>query len=114
MRITTFTALAICGALLVAASATAQPNPLVAKGQLAFGAQKCSMCHAVAGRGNAKGPLDGVGAKYKAAELRQWLVAPAEMATKQNATRKPAMRDFSKLPAEDLDALVAYLQSLGK
>lgn len=114
MRITTFTALAMGGALLVAASATAQPNPLVAKGQAAYAAQKCSMCHAVAGRGNAKGPLDGVGAKYKADELRQWLVAPADMATTHNATRKPAMRDFSKLTKDDLDALVAYLQSLGK
>jgi mono/diheme cytochrome c family protein len=114
MRNTSLTVLALCGVVLLAASATAQPNPLVAKGQLAFGAQKCSMCHAVAGKGNAKGPLDGVGAKYKADELRQWLVAPAEMATTHNATRKPLMRDFSKLPKDDLDALVAYLQSLGK
>lgn len=72
------------------------------------------MCHAVAGQGNAKGPLDDAGKKYSAVELRQWLVAPADMAAKHNATRKPAMRDFSKLPAKDLDALVAYLQTLGK
>ena len=113
MRTGIVTTLLAGGVSLVAASAQAQPA-LVAKGTLAFGAQKCSMCHAVAGKGNAKGPLDGVGANYKAAELRQWLVAPAEMTAKHNATRKPAMRDFSKLPAEDLDALVAYLQSLGK
>lgn len=113
MRITMLSAFVAGAALFAAGPAVAQPA-MVAKGQLAFGAQKCSMCHAVAGKGNAKGPLDGVGAKYKAPELRQWLVAPAEMAAKHNATRKPAMKDFSKLPAEDLDSLVAYLQSLGK
>lgn len=113
MRITTLTALVVGATLCVVASAQAQPA-LVAKGEALFTAQRCTMCHAVAGKGNAKGALDGVGAKYKPAELRQWLVAPAEMSAKHNATRKPAMRDFSKLPAEDLDALVAYLQSLGK
>jgi mono/diheme cytochrome c family protein len=114
MRISALSAAVAAGAVLLAASATAQPNALAAKGQVAFAANKCGMCHAVAGRGNAKGPLDGVGAKYKADELRQWLVAPNDMAAKHSATRKPAMRDFSKLPPADLDALVAYLQSLGK
>ncbi len=113
MRIPPLTALITGAALFTATAAQAQPA-LVAKGEAAFTTNRCTMCHAVAGKGNAKGPLDGVGKKYKADELRQWLVAPAEMAVKHNAARKPAMRDFSKLPAEDLDALVAYLQSLGK
>lgn len=114
MRITSLTAVVAAGILCLAGSAMAQSNPLAAKGQLAFGAQKCSMCHSVAGKGNPKGSLDGVGAKYKADELRLWLTDPAGQATKHNATRKPAMRNFSTLPAADLDALVAYLQSLGK
>ena len=33
-------------------------------------------CHSIDGKGNAKGPLDGVGLKYSADELRQWLVDP--------------------------------------
>lgn len=113
MRSTILTALIAAASLCVTAPVVAQPA-LVAKGQASFTTQRCTMCHAVAGKGNAKGPLDGVGAKYKADELRQWLVAPADMTVKHNATRKPAMRDFSKLPGEELDALVAYLQSLGK
>lgn len=112
MRIGTGTALVVAG-LVVAASRAGAQTP-AAKGEQLFTAQRCGMCHAVAGKGNAKGPLDGVGAKYSAAELRQWLVAPVEMAAKHAATRKPAMRDFTKLPAADLDALVAYLQTLGK
>ena len=79
-----------------------------------FAAQKCSMCHSVAGKGNPKGALDGVGSKYKPAELRQWIVNSTEMAAKHNATRTPAMKDFSKLPSADVDALVEYLATLKK
>lgn len=101
-------------AVLLLAGAPALAQSAAEKGQQVFTAQRCSMCHAVAGQGNAKGPLDGVGKKYSAAELKAWLTTPADMAAKHNATRKPAMRDFSKLPPADLDNLVAYLQTLGK
>ena len=84
----------------------------VEKGQQVFAAQKCSMCHSVAGKGNPKGSLDGVAKKYKAAELREWIVNAKLMADKHQATRKPPMKDFSSLPAADVDALVAYLQTL--
>lgn len=113
MRNTSLTALIVAASVGVTAPVLAQPA-VVAKGQASFITQRCTMCHAVAGKGNAKGPLDGVGTKYKADELRQWLLAPADMAAKHDATRKPVMRDFAKLPAEEIDALVAYLQSLGK
>jgi mono/diheme cytochrome c family protein len=72
------------------------------------------MCHSLDGKGNAKGPLDGIGAKFKAEEIRQWIVAPAEMAAKHNATRKPPMKAFATLPKDDLDALVAFLASKTK
>ncbi len=84
----------------------------VETGQQVFAAQKCSLCHSVAGKGNAKGSLDGVATKFKAAELREWIVNAKVMAEKHNATRKPPMKDFSSLPAADVDALVAYLQTL--
>jgi mono/diheme cytochrome c family protein len=84
----------------------------VETGQQVFAAQKCSLCHSVAGKGNAKGPLDGVAKKYKPAELREWIVNAKVMAEKHNATRKPPMKDFSSLPPTDVDALVAYLQTL--
>jgi mono/diheme cytochrome c family protein len=87
---------------------------LVAKGATVFAAQKCSMCHSIDGKGSAKGPLDGVGLKWKAEEIRQWIVAPAEMAAKANATRKPAMKAYPNLPKDDLDALVAFLSSQKK
>ena len=85
-----------------------------AQGEQVFQAQKCSLCHSVAGKGNAKGPLDSVGTKYSAADLKLWITSPAEMAKKHNATRKPPMKSFASLPAADVDALVAYLQTLKK
>lgn len=87
-------------------------DALVQKGQQVYAARKCSMCHSVAGKGNPKGSLDGVGAKWTADEIRQWIVNWKEMAAKHNATRKPPMTDYSKLPKEDVDALVAYMQTL--
>jgi mono/diheme cytochrome c family protein len=85
-----------------------------AQGRQVYDAQKCSLCHSVAGKGNAKGPLDGVGSKYAAADLKRWITNPGEMAKTHNATRKPPMKSFASLPAADVDALVAYLQTLKK
>lgn len=81
------------------------------RGATVYAAQKCSICHSLDGRGMAKGPLDGVGSKLTADEIRQWIVNPAEMTAKTNATRKPAMRAYPNLPKEDLDALVAFLSA---
>ena len=100
--------------LFVLSSVTLSAQATAAAGMKVFEAQKCSLCHSVAGKGNAKGALDGVGSKLKAEEIRQWLTAPQEMATKHNATRKPPMKSFASLPAADLDALVAYVSSLKK
>lgn len=101
----------LCGLALVPQIASAQ-DALVQKGQQVYAARKCSVCHSVAGKGNPKGPLDGVGSKWKADEIRQWIVNWKEMAAKHNATRKPPMTDFSKLPKGDIEALVAYMMSL--
>lgn len=101
-------------ALLGASPAIAQQTDLVAKGQAVYAAQKCSMCHSIAGKGQVKGPLDEVGGKLKASDIREWIVDPAKMTKEHNATRKPAMKAFSTLPKEDLEALVAYLSSLKK
>lgn len=104
----------LAGFILVSTIALPAAAQDVKKGEQVYGAQKCAMCHSVAGKGQAKGPLDGVGSKFTADEIRQWIVAPAEMSKKHNATRKPPMRAYPNLPKEDLDALVAYMASLKK
>jgi mono/diheme cytochrome c family protein len=96
----------------VASSAAAQ-DAKVAKGQQLFADQKCSLCHSIAGKGNAKGSLDGVGTKLTADEIRSWITDAKGMTAKSKATRKPEMKAYT-LPKDDVDALVAYLSSLKK
>ncbi|MDP2320529.1 MAG: cytochrome c [Acidobacteriota bacterium] len=99
----------------LAATAAAQAAAAPAdKGAAVYAAQKCAMCHSLDGKGQAKGPLDGVGTKLTADEIRQWIVNPAEMTAKTKATRKPAMRAYPNLPKDDVDALVAFLHSKKK
>jgi mono/diheme cytochrome c family protein len=98
-------------ALQLARPAAAQD--LKAKGEKVYADQKCSLCHSIAGKGNAKGALDGVGAKLSDSDIRAWITDAAAMTTKTGATRKPVMKQYS-LPKDDVDALVAYLTSLKK
>ena len=106
----------VMGAVLVlGVTGFASAQDAKAKGEAVFAAQKCSMCHSVAGKGNPKGALDEVGSKLTAAEIHDWIVKPAEMTAKAKAERKPPMpAKYASLPKEDLDALVAYLSSLKK
>jgi len=83
------------------------------KGEAVYTAQKCAVCHSIAGKGNKANPLDGVAAKMSADDIRSWIVTPVEAAAKAKSTKKPPMpAKYDKLPAADIDALVAYLASL--
>jgi mono/diheme cytochrome c family protein len=96
-----------------ASLAYAQDEAQVKKGQEVYAAQKCSVCHAIAGKGSKTNPLDGVGAKLSAADIKEWILHPTEMTAKVKSTKKPPMpAKYAGLPAADVDALVAYLQSL--
>jgi mono/diheme cytochrome c family protein len=109
----TLIARVVAAAIVASAFAAAVPASAQGKaeqGATLFSAQKCTMCHSVAGKGNPKGPLDAMIAKNKAEHIRQWLQDPEGMRTKQNATRTPAMKPM-KLSADQIDALVAYLTS---
>jgi mono/diheme cytochrome c family protein len=93
------------------------PHPAIAqdakKGEAVYAAQKCSMCHSIAGKGGKASALDGVGGKLSADDIREWIVNPKEAATKAKSTKKPAMPNkYDTLPKADVDALVAYMQSL--
>lgn len=97
---------------LTAQSASAQ-DAKIKQGEAVYTAQKCSICHSIAGKGSKVSPLDGVGKKLTAAEIRDWIVKPKEMTDKTKSTKKPPMPDkYSKLPAAEIDAMVAYLSSL--
>jgi len=92
------------GALFLTSALYAQDA--VTQGATVFAAQKCQLCHSVAGKGNTKTPLDGVGKKLSAEDIRKWIVTPKAM----KADVK--MKAYPNLPPKDLDALVAYILSL--
>lgn len=99
---------------LMTGLAAAQTPAQIEHGKKVFASEKCTVCHSVAGTGNKKGPLDEVGTTLTAAEIRAWIVSAPDMTAKTKAARKPAMKAYPNIVKEDLDALVAYLQSLKK
>ena len=105
------TTLALAAALTLARPVAGQDA--VKKGQDVYTAQKCQMCHAIAGKGNKSNPLDGIGGKLSADDIKQWITHPTDAAAKAKSTKKPPMpAKYGSLPPADIDALVAYLQSL--
>ena len=101
--------LALIGLLTLSTVVSAQTP---ADGEKVYAAQRCSICHSIAGKGNAKGALDHVASKLSAAEIRSWMTDAEGMTTKMKAARKPVMKSYPKMTRADLDALVVYLQSL--
>ena len=100
---------------LVPALARAQDQAQVKKGMEVFQAQKCNICHSIAGKGKKTGPLDDVGRRLSPADIRQWIEDPVAMTAKREpkSTRKPPMKK-KDIPAADIDSLVAMLSTLKK
>ena len=46
----------------------------VERGMKVYTDQKCATCHAIAGKGNAKGALDDVGSRLSTQEIHDWIV----------------------------------------
>lgn len=111
MRVNSGVALAVVmAAALLPRGAAAED---AAGGAEVYTAQRCQICHLVAGKGNKNSPLDGVATRLSAADIREWIVDPAAAATKHGSTKKPLMpKTYAKLPSKEIDALVAYMQSL--
>jgi mono/diheme cytochrome c family protein len=106
-------AMVMAGVVVFCATAASAQDAAVAKGEQVYAAQKCALCHSIGDKGNKKGPLDGVGTKLSADDLRKWIVDAKGMTVKTGAPRKPEMKNYA-LPKEDVDALVAYMASLKK
>lgn len=116
MRALTVAAVTIALAGICSAPAFAQDTKLdpklVQRGEKVYAEQKCSMCHAIQGKGNKAGALDDVGARLSEEDIRQWMINPRVMTEKSKSTRKPLMPAYTKIPKEDPDAVIAYMRSL--
>ncbi len=77
-------ALTLVAAIALAGIARAQDDAKkIDKGKDVFAAQHCSMCHAIAGKGNPKNPLDDAGDKMKPEEMKKYITAPNPMLAKR-------------------------------
>ena len=82
-------------------------------GRKVYEREKCATCHQIEKRGNSRYPLDGVASRLTSEQLRRWLTDPADMEAALD--RMPALRMSTmeyRLNRQDLDALVAYLETL--
>jgi mono/diheme cytochrome c family protein len=116
--VTTLAGILVVSGLAVSAAPMPAPEaPQAAKveaGKKVYDAQKCSVCHIIAGKGGKMASaLDGVGSKLSVDDLKKWIVTPAEMEAKLATKPKMKMKAY-KLADADLDALVTYLASLKK
>lgn len=86
-------------------------NTTAQRGEAIYRAQGCGSCHKIFGNGATYGPsLDGVGSRRTPAWLQAYLVDP-----RPGVGVKPyrvTMPSYGSLPADQRDALVAYLQAL--
>ena len=89
----------------------AADQALIESGKRVYAEQGCARCHSIAGRGSDRSPLDGVGARLSAEELKSWIVTPKEQAP-QTAGSFRARHANRNLARPELDALVTYLRSL--
>jgi mono/diheme cytochrome c family protein len=99
---------------LAGATAAAQGTPEA--GKKAYDAKKCSQCHTIAGKGGSLTklyPLDEVGAKTSAADIKSWLTDTVAMEAKSE--KKPKLKMSSKkvpLTAAEVENLVAFMLTL--
>lgn len=84
-----------------------EKQALIAAGRRVFEAQRCARCHSIAGEGNPRNPLDGVGERLTAEAIRQWIIAPAELQDQLSARVFQAKQAYRNQSPEDLDTLVS-------
>ncbi len=72
----------------------------------------CARCHSIAGQGNPRSPLDGVGARLAAPDLKDWAIGAEAQRGQIPARAFERKQAYQNLPDEDLRVLLIYLQSL--
>jgi mono/diheme cytochrome c family protein len=92
--------------------ADGREQAVISAGRSVFEANNCMGCHSIAGEGNPRYPLDGVGNRHTGKAIRQWILAPAELKDQIPAGAFQVKQAYRNLPSEDVEALVAYLQSV--
>lgn len=87
-------------------------NPDLERGRTIYGQQGCATCHAIAGSGNPRHPLDGTGDRWTKEELTHWILGTGVATDELSPAVRRRKQRYQSLPPEDLNALVTYLSSL--
>jgi mono/diheme cytochrome c family protein len=96
--------------LAVSPESVAADAERIEAGRRVYQQQTCARCHYIAGSGNPRNSLDGVGARRPPEELRDWIIGSAavqELLPEHVFKVKQAYQ----LSDDELGALVIYLQS---
>jgi len=82
-----------------------------ATGMEIYDREGCALCHSIGGEGNPRNPLDGVGDRRSAEEVRKWIVAAPELEDALDGGTFDLKQAYGELPEDELAALVAYLRN---
>lgn len=81
-------------------------------GKQVYQQQNCSRCHSIAGEGNPRNPLDNIGEKRSAEELRDYITGADRLQKIISERSLKLKQQYRLLPVDELDALIVYMQSL--
>lgn len=84
----------------------------IERGRQIYEQQGCGFCHSIDGQGNPRNPLDGVGTKRTASELRNFITGADTLEGLLTTSIRKMKQKYKELSADELDALVIYMQSL--
>lgn len=82
------------------------------EGVKVFQEQKCSLCHSIAGVGSPRSPLDGIGDRRQASELRDWITGSGSATNGLAPSIIKRKQRYHEISTNEMEALVQYLASL--
>jgi mono/diheme cytochrome c family protein len=84
----------------------------LAGGRAIYARERCATCHSIAGAGNPRAPLDGVGDRRGPDELKAWTTGSGRAAELLPAGIIRRKERYRAMAEEDLEAMMVYLSSL--
>ena len=78
-------------------------------GRESFNRRGCSACHSIAGTGNPRHPLDGVGSNWTAEQLHAWVTGSGFAAERLPASVARRKQRYTSIPDEEMNALIGFL-----
>lgn len=81
-------------------------------GKEVYDEQACSLCHPIAGEGDPRYPLDGIGARRSAEFIRTYIAPTEEIRSSFPGETYSMKQPYHELPEDEMNAPVDYLRSV--